>query len=74
MTFSCKKCGKHLGYDTFYEHDSAGNVPELPLVVKKEPRCTNCGYLFLDPFRKCRRLLKLAERKRLNEERYSNQV
>jgi hypothetical protein len=44
MQFSCKKCGKLLGYGDF-------------------PSCQSCGNRFLDPFRKCRRILKLMAKR-----------
>jgi uncharacterized membrane protein YvbJ len=38
------------------------------------PICRNCGNRFQDPFRKCRRLVRIIERKRINEKRNSTQM
>jgi hypothetical protein len=51
LQFACRKCGKTLGAD---------------VMLAKEHRC-KCGYLFLDPTRKCRRLYRLVEKRSLNE-------
>lgn len=64
MQFGCAKCGKLLGYDDYYERNEDGSLPPLGEIrPKKEPRCIQCGWLILDPFRKCRRLIKLSAKK-----------
>ncbi len=64
MQFACRGCGKTLDYNDFYESNEDGSIPPLEEIKsRKEPRCRKCNTLFLDPFRGCRRLARLKEKR-----------